>query len=1053
MKKSFRFVPFSVAVSLLLVLLFVVPLFAVEGTVKILQTADLSKDATFSRQGGGATLEVVDKDLDVAVKRVIVDGDIATTTAANITAGSAVITATAANVSTTVAMFSVGDTVLVYAGTTTTVGSGIETVRKVVSVDSPATTTPTITVDKAFRSTVAGATVGIVTSAAVLASACSQCAYVEPITIAQQGAAGNKFLTLTSIPVQDSNVGGAFVNRVDGAFADTIVNQSDVMFVTGAGAAIGGLTILSLSPGSGLATVVDDGSAPLNFFALYWGSDRNDTESTVKVTSQADPSGVTAELIETGPTTAKFRANVNFVDTFSSITTTPRQLKVGQNDLVTMKYTDASPSKVISKSITIETTPAAFSNLEPTHDTAGTDATPLVKAFITDADSGVVKTNLKVVFAVDNDGDSVIDDSVEADLVDSGRVDTVTGGFSIERRLPSANRPTADGTIYWWVKSSDNAGNPAVTDRLPTISNAQDDCDAANFPTVAGLLNLKISGDAADSAAVAGCQAMAIKVDFTEPDMTQAFTGEGWDVTNKAIKLNVKTSIRAVFSESVDVATVQASDFTVDGIIPLTAELFSSQKDSVFLTVGEMAPNARPKVQLVGEIKDVAGNRLTTDTVDPATDKIDPTLTVTVTGTGADEARPVTKDKVTISVVTDEDVGTPAVSIWQVGGGVVTTTAGDLIGAGASDPVAKIVTMVLKAPRTYEGTFTPPRDGLYNLYASAKDANTQNEGTKGITAGTAGADIDLAKAILFELDSAVEAPGIGPATTDDPDTFITIDFVNEGKEYGLDSDIVFTSDVAKVVTSYDKHGTVTIVSATLGGVDISGDLATTDNVKFLYKAFALEEKDHTVKVKVKDLAGTETEFTGTVKVTARKKFAVTLKPGWNIISLPGSPSDGDINAVIPSTHPISSVLSYDPSLPGGWLAAVRDPDTGRFVGSLTTITASRGYWVLTNSFQSLDVSVPSISAGLQVLPPTVSLVEGWNLIPVLDVTGKKASGSTIDSKAYLGTTIKVARIYSFDTIGNEWKEKTFGGTGLADDLLTFGEGYWIYVTADATLVP
>ena len=33
--------------------------------------------------------------------------------------------------------------------------------------------------------------------------------------------------------------------------------------------------------------------------------------------------------------------------------------------------------------------------------------------------------------------------------------------------------------------------------------------------------------------------------------------------------------------------------------------------------------------------------------------------------------------------------------------------------------------------------------------------------------------------------------------------------------------------------------------------------------------------------------------------------------------------DSDINAVISADHPAMTVLTYDPSVPGGWLTALR----------------------------------------------------------------------------------------------------------------------------------
>ena len=116
---------------------------------------------------------------------------------------------------------------------------------------------------------------------------------------------------------------------------------------------------------------------------------------------------------------------------------------------------------------------------------------------------------------------------------------------------------------------------------------------------------------------------------------------------------------------------------------------------------------------------------------------------------------------------------------------------------------------------------------------------------------------DDTKALLFEFDNAVPDPMITPEKSDNSDPFITIDYASEGNEYPA-------NDGKKDVDSY---GAVTIVSATLkspdmDAMDIAGSLATTDNVKFLYKASDLAKGDHKVKVKAKDAAGNEAEFEG-----------------------------------------------------------------------------------------------------------------------------------------------------------------------------------------------
>ena len=102
-----------------------------------------------------------------------------------------------------------------------------------------------------------------------------------------------------------------------------------------------------------------------------------------------------------------------------------------------------------------------------------------------------------------------------------------------------------------------------------------------------------------------------------------------------------------------DPATVGANDFRVDGAAPLDAKVNSTaHKDgtttlakgtAVYLQVGKLDTDARPKVELTGEVKDKAGNirrrlaqltRLTAClpvlTVTPSADIAKDAVTVTV---------------------------------------------------------------------------------------------------------------------------------------------------------------------------------------------------------------------------------------------------------------------------------------------------------------------------------------------------------------------------------------------------------------------------------------
>ncbi|MAO75549.1 MAG: hypothetical protein CL699_04485 [Chloroflexi bacterium] len=169
-----------------------------------------------------------------------------------------------------------------------------------------------------------------------------------------------------------------------------------------------------------------------------------------------------------------------------------------------------------------------------------------------------------------------------------------------------------------------------------------------------------------------------------------------------------------------------------------------------------------------------------------------------------------------------------------------------------------------------------------------------------------------------------------------------------------------------------------------------------------------------------------------------------MSTGWNLISLPGEPADNAINSVITNSQ-VTTVLTYDPSTPGGWLTAVRDGDS--LVGTLETIDASHAYWVLTNNSDAIKVDIPGYTGGVAAVPPAIDIVVGWNLIPAVSLSG----ATQWDIDLYLAG-ITWVKAKSWDAANESWIELD---SITANDATTMssGKGYWLYATKAGTLVP
>ncbi len=838
---------------------------------------------------------------------------------------------------------------------------------------------------------------------------------------------------LSNVPVADRNDDG-FVNARDVTVVDATDNALQVNRASEDG------RVDLQSPHTGTVRV------------SYWGASIDDTGDTVTVKSQADPTGFIVMLEETRANTGVFRLVINTSVNNSNVDSTPPTLKVGKDDQITLTYKDADPKRTTSKLLKVESAAPVFSELSPANAAAGR-ANPEVEFNVTDGGSGVGEDeddDIVVIFGIDNNGDSTIDIEEEYTVNDRGSLNEIDGGFHGRQRLPSSSAAEDDSTVYWWARALDAAGNEAVTDRKAEIKvndkDTKDPCTVSAFPRFS-LVGVNVD----NTQSIGGCQPYSIKIDNTEPAISAVRTGAFWDTSNKddddktnddpaKAKANM---ILVMFNESLDASTVSSSDFEVNDQEPTKAEVFSGAKSNVFLTLGsDLDPNARPKVELVGRVEDLAGNRRSTAKVDNATDGIAPTLSVSVEGGN----RSVTNDEIKILISSNEDIGTPNVAFQRVvdsGLGDDDETEGVDESMNALGSAANVAA-VLKSARNYEATYTAPESGLYNVYVTASDATAGNTGKAGVNKGP----IDLTddtKAILFEFDNEVGEPMVMPddeTGSDNSDPFITIDFAAEGKEYPDDAGV----DV-------DSHGTVTIVSATLkspdtDAMDIAGSLATTDNVIFLYKASDLAKGNHKVTVKATDDAGNEEEFENTVKIVEREPFSLKLKPGWNLVSLPGTPTNTSINAVIPADHPANTILSYDAE--GGWMTAIRSED-GIWLGTLMTVDSTRAYWIQTDSFEAIKVDIPRISAGTSV-PPTISLMAGWNFVPVVDVSGSLNHGDAVSASAYFSGT-KVNRVYSFNTLQGMWEVVDIGADAEKNNTLMVGSGYWAHASEDGVLAP
>lgn len=722
-----------------------------------------------------------------------------------------------------------------------------------------------------------------------------------------------------------------------------------------------------------------------------------------------------------------------------------------------------------------------FDNPSPAGGSATMDLEQVISIDITDALAGVDTDTIRflVTGAADPQmaGARTFGDDKGEDITLASDGDVVTASVALDD-LTDATNVTIDEdgttTIHWWVTAVDKAGNDGTSD-----SDTSDDAE--------------------------GNQGYSLRVDNEAPTLEGAFVGDRWDANHQADDDDAKGAvvgdrrlragaylqgsssakmIRVEFSEDLDGGSVDASDFEVmDGSTELaiaSASWFDKNNDdmrggapgvknSVFIELEEaLGAGVTPSVKLVGTITDAAGNEVASATIDAddVVDGIAPTATVTLDATAS-------KDKIAVTVTTDENIRTlePTLELY-------TSTS-----ANAEDAVAQMANVSIpRAARTAgenEWTFNLNIGAAnrYSVVVTAEDS-ARNRSTAGK------ADWTDSGSISFEIDDTLTVNDTlttlpaheAEATQADP-FFVEINWLSEAGEY-----------------TGDSHKSVSLTKAVLdAGKDNERDLidfiSTRDGQRWTVAIADIGQGDHTLTYNAEDDLGNTLSEDRTLSFTvvARPVFNLDLHPGLNLISLPGDPTNNDINAVFGEHPAVDLVYTRSGEL---WLVAQRSADTGMFeptggVSDLTTIDAQHAYFVRATASARVGIDI-SYRGALQV-PPSIQ-VKGnqWNLVPVISLLPLETipTGSALDADNYLGADW--ARGFTFDRgrwIGvvrnadmvhqcynpeqdpmtegdcgtqdpdNAGEYFTEGKGGQTDDVVEIGRGYWVWFTKDATITP
>ncbi len=795
-----------------------------------------------------------------------------------------------------------------------------------------------------------------------------------------------------------------------------------------------------------------------------------------KVVSTSDPQGewvTISEVVGYGSDTASpnsniYRGDIHLSDNAGTQGTRSDGVWVQDGDTVTVRYVNDDGNAIDTDTMTADGLKPSILNISPANGAVLDASNPTLRFDVVDEGSKMDLTNL-----VSNDisaGEKDIQVEIHGIQVSGGSFqgvpERITFIYATGKKWTDAYDVRDSEPFYIRITATDVAGNTATVERK-----ADDD----------GVLT----------------GGHKITLDSTKPTATGAETGIGWDRSKAEETKNDNTAVRVTFSEDIAPASVSASDFTVGGVWPSAAVVGTTKDDEdtkdvdetttrfVYLTVAALAPDDSPEVVVTGQVMDLGGSALDT-TLDeatvPARDGLDPSITVSV-----DTELAVKDDEVIVTVDSNERLSTTKL--------IEISIVGPANNGHMPDGKAK-------TPTQYEGTTEVPASfgsGVYGVSVRVHDVrNNDSDNLKSVTdekfkleAGETEIVLEKGPIADAEFDGDVDEDDLtaitiaGTSTVDIASVDASSRTITLGAPYETDVDVVvsykyveqsFQVDVSAPTVSFnpeddtdvenrspfirivfdedeypgDDFKTVTLTKADLTMPDgeemsVLDGFATTDSITYLWAASDLALGEYTLKVSGKDTAGNTVEDeTTSFEIVERELVEVKLTPGWNLISLPGMPANTDVNAVITNMD-VSAVITYDPSVPGGWAQAVRETGTSSLSGTLMTISGNTGIWIKTSSFKSLKVDILPVGQG--TIPPSFALVAGWNLVPVVAV---EAGVEDVVVDTYF-SGLKWSRAYGYDSLTGTLQGFVPGGG--EDDKVMVGKGYWVFVSEDGTLVP
>jgi len=213
--------------------------------------------------------------------------------------------------------------------------------------------------------------------------------------------------------------------------------------------------------------------------------------------------------------------------------------------------------------------------------------------------------------------------------------------------------------------------------------------------------------------------------------------------------------------------------------------------------------------------------------------------------------------------------------------------------------------------------------------------------------------------------------------------------------------------------------------------------------------YFLEETEHNLKYYCENSLGLRSVIDDEKFKVEGKSFEIELNKKWNLISIPFTLTDDNIEIVFGDILDIiDSVWSYD-SVTESW--KVYDPNNP-IASNLHTLEAGEGYWVATTDPGTLVLAGSLFSPAHT--PPSKTIVHGWNLIGYFGTEGQTGyygpAGNGREARCALFSLGDSFLDKGWTSLYTYWEPDNPDQWHEYDyyDNLDPGAGYWLSATED-----